>query len=46
LAAHGMNSRRRDFDVLAVTEQTAKKALRHRAAANIPGTNEKDAFHG
>ena len=46
LAAHGMHAGGRHLNVFAVAEQPAEKALRHRASANISGTNEEDAFHG
>jgi hypothetical protein len=45
LAAHCMHTGGNDFDVLSVPEQTAKKAFRNRAAADITCANKKDAFH-
>ena len=34
-----------DFNVLAIAEKAAKKPFRHRASADVSGTNEEDAFH-
>src|SRR5205807_8193905 len=35
----------RHFNVLAISQETAKKTFRNGTATNITGTNEKDAFH-
>ena len=45
LSANGMDSGGCDFDVLAIAEQSPEKAFGHRAAANVPGTDEEDVFH-
>ena len=41
LAAHRMHAGRSDFDVLAIAEQSAEKPFRHRAAADVSGTDKK-----
>jgi hypothetical protein len=38
-------TRRDDFDVFLVSEQTVKKPFRNRAATNITGADKEDAFH-
>jgi hypothetical protein len=40
-----MDAGRRDFNVFPVAEKTTKQPFRHRAAANITSTDEKDVFH-
>src|SRR5438132_5701668 len=40
-----MHAGRRHFNVLAISQETAKKTFRNGTATNITGTNEKDAFH-
>jgi hypothetical protein len=40
-----MHAGRKHFDVLTVSEQTAKKPFSYRATTNITGTNKEDAFH-
>jgi hypothetical protein len=46
LAAHGMHAGRKNFDVLTVPEQMAKKPFCDWAATNIAGADKEDAFHG
>src|SRR5262249_30380008 len=45
LAAHGMHACRKNFDVFAVPEQTAKKPFRDWAATDIAGADKEYAFH-
>src|SRR5438045_9239594 len=40
-----MHAGRRHFNVLAISQETAKKTFRNGTATNITSTNEKDAFH-
>jgi hypothetical protein len=46
LAAHCMHAGRKNFDVVAVSNQTTKKPFRDRAATNITCADKEDAFHG
>ena len=45
LSADRVHAGGSDLDVLAIAEQPAEKPFRHRAAADISGANEEDAFH-
>jgi hypothetical protein len=45
LAAHRVHPGGGDLNVFAIAEQTAEKAFRHWASADVSGTNEEDAFH-
>ena len=45
LATDRMHARRSDLDVSTIPEQTAKQPLRDGTAANVSGTDKKDAFH-
>jgi hypothetical protein len=45
LAAHCVHSGRGHFDIFPVSKQSTKKPFRDGAAANISGTDKKDAFH-
>ena len=45
LPAHCMHAGGRHLNVLAISQETAKKTFRNGTATNITGTNEKDAFH-
>jgi len=45
LPTHRMYASGRHFNVLAISQETAKKTFRNGTATNITGTNEKDAFH-
>jgi hypothetical protein len=45
LSADGVHAGRAHFNVLAISQKTAKKAFRNGTSADIPRTNEKDAFH-
>ena len=45
LAAHSMHTGRNNFDVLSVSQQTAKKPFRNRTAADITRADKEDAFH-
>ncbi len=45
LAAHCVHAGGRNFDVLTIAEQTAKKPFRDWAAANITCADKEDAFH-
>jgi len=45
LTAHGMHAGRKNFDVVTVPEQTAKKPFCDWAATNIAGADKEDAFH-
>jgi hypothetical protein len=40
-----MHSSRGYFDVSSIPEQTAKKAFRNRAAANVTGADKENVFH-
>src|SRR2546430_10268058 len=40
-----MHTGRGHFNVLAISQEAAKKTFRNGAATNITSTNEKDAFH-
>src|SRR5438132_883331 len=40
-----MHAGRRHFNVLAISQEAAKKTFRNGTATNITSTNEKDAFH-
>src|SRR5205823_825329 len=40
-----MHAGRGHFNVLAISQETAKKTFRDGTATNITGTNEEDAFH-
>jgi Kdo2-lipid IVA lauroyltransferase/acyltransferase len=40
-----MHAGGRHFNVLAISQEAAKKTFRNGTATNITGTNEKDAFH-
>jgi hypothetical protein len=46
LAAHRVDAGRKNFDVLAIANQTTKKPFRDRAATNITCADKEDAFHG
>jgi hypothetical protein len=46
LAANRVNPSRRDFDVLPIAGQAAKKPFRDRAPTNIACADEEDVFHG
>jgi hypothetical protein len=45
LSSHGVHSGWSHFNVLAISQETAKKTFRNGTATNITGTNEEDAFH-
>src|SRR6478672_10505043 len=45
LSSHGVHSGGSHFNVLAISQETAKKTFRNGTATNITGTNEEDAFH-
>jgi hypothetical protein len=45
LTAHGMDPCGSDFDVLAISGQAPKKALRAGASTDISRTNKENAFH-
>src|SRR5207237_10768937 len=40
-----MHAGRGHFNVLAISQEAAKKTFRNGTATNITSTNEKDAFH-
>jgi len=46
LAAHGVDSGRKNCDVLTIANQPAKKPFRDWAATNITCADKEDAFHG
>jgi hypothetical protein len=45
LPAHRMYASRGDFNVSSISEQTAKKPFRNRAAANVTCADKEDVFH-
>ena len=45
LATDRMHAGLGDLDVFTISQQTAKQPLRDGTAANVSGTDKKDAFH-
>ena len=45
LPAHCVHASRGNFDVSPISEQTAKKPFRNRAAANVTCADKEDVFH-
>ena len=45
LSSHCVNPGRNHLNVLAISQETAEKAFRNGASANIPGTDKNDVLH-
>jgi len=46
LAADRMDACGSDLDIVAITDEVAKKSFRDRTTADIAGANKEDVFHG